>query len=283
MSFESLEQSFYTGDYKAVIETDLEAIADPEENFKAQLLHARARIADGKAKEVSAALTSSNDSVWALVKVYADSVATGVDGTDKAVDIVESDRDNNYVKLLGGLIFARAGELEKALALLKTHESSLECVLLTVQILLMQGRVEEAVVLVNETRKWANDHLLYNLAEAWTCLFQNKEQVQKTYYIFEELSGSHPTARTYLGETIAQLKLLRFPEASESLRQAVALSPDSDDVLATNIALALIQNEDAQEFRDNLGKTSLPANALREKSELFDRVVQKYQSQMPRA
>lgn len=283
MSFDSLEQSFYTGNYKAVIEADLDTISDVEENFKAHILQARARIVEGRAKEVSAELVASEDPVYKLIRVYADSVNGSTNSITEAAGIIETAPQNNFVKHLGGLIFARSGEYERALSLLRTHEGSLECVLLMVQILLMQQRVSEASTLVGETRKWANDHLLYNLAEAWTCLRQSKEQTQKAYYIFEELNGSHPTARTELGQGLSQLLLLRWPEAEESLLQAAALSPSSDDVAATSIALSLIQNQDPQEYRDQLSKTSEVALDVKEKSEFFDKIVQKYQAQVPRA
>ena len=281
MSFEQLEQSFYTGDYTSVVTADVESLESPEERHKASLLQYRARIAQGKAKEVSAELVSSTDPALALVKVYADAVDGSSNSIEAAAKIASTSPDDNDVKLLTGLIFARGGRYEDALRILSTHENSLECTLLIVYIYLTLNRVNDAVKVVSETRKWAGDHLLYNLAEAWTCLRQGDDKAQKAFYIFDELNSTRETARSSLGQAVSQLVLRRFPEADEDLRRAREIDGTSEDVLATSVALAVIQGQPQDEFRTQVYLVSSAGIDYKEKSELFDKVAQKYASQVP--
>lgn len=154
-------------------------------------------------------------------------------------------------------------------------------VALAVQIRLSQNRLDLAIKEVSTAKRWAQDSLLVNLAESWVGLRVGGEKYQQAYYVYEELAQApgSSTARTLIGQAVAELHLGRVEEAEVALQQALQKAPADPDALANMLVLeTIVGKEDA-------GGLAALRNAdpdhpllvdLDEKSSLFDKAAAKY-------
>lgn len=157
---------------------------------------------------------------------------------------------------------------------------------LLVQIHLQQNRTDLALKEVAAAKRWAQDSLLINLAEAWTNLrVGGQEKYQSAYYVYEELASApgttSPTA--LVGQAVAELHLGRYEEAESALSQA--LEGQNADVQAVANALVLQYvigkgtSDRVMELAEML-KSRDPEHQmladLAEKESLFDTAAAKY-------
>lgn len=124
------------------------------------------------------------------------------------------------------------------------------------QIHLRQNRPDLAAKEAQRARKWAQDSLLVNIAEAWIgmrevntwpaqspyqklTILQGGEKYQSAFYVFEELAQQSQTtsAHSLVAQAVSELHLGRYDEAQAALQQAVELNPNSADTIANLIVL----------------------------------------------
>jgi coatomer subunit epsilon len=116
-----------------------------------------------------------------------------------------------------------------------------------------------------------------------------EESMQGAYYIYEELAqSSTSTAKSLLGQAIAELHLNRLPEAEATLQQALEKEPQNPDILANAIVCATLLGKDSAlflkcfPFQTSTNPSTLMAKDhplakdLREKSALFDSAAATY-------
>ena len=204
-----------------------------------------------------------------------------------ATDLADSsDSEDPTVQICAGTVLANNGDFTKATELLSKHQGSLEAVALLTQIHLQQNRTDLALKEVAAAKRWAQDSLLINLAEAWSNLrIGGQEKYQSAFYVYEELASApgtqSPTA--LVGQAVAELHLGRHEEAESALNQA--LESESADVQAIANALVLqyvIGKGEGNRAKELLG-TLKSRDAehpllvdLREKESLFDAAAAKY-------
>lgn len=183
-------------------------------------------------------------------------------------------------------MLAKAGEYTKAIELLSKHQGNLEAVALLVQIHLQQNRTDLALKETAAAKRWAQDSLLINLAEAWTNLRAgSQEKYQSSYYVYEELASapgnSSPTA--LVGQAVSELHLGRIEEAEAALNQALEGENVDVEAIANSIVLAYAsgkgKEDKAQELTEQLRSRDAEHRLLvdlSEKSDLFDTAAAKY-------
>lgn len=99
--------------------------------------------------------------------------------------------------------------------------------------------------------------------------------------MYEELAQApgSSTARTLVGQAVAELHLGRIEEAEVALQQALQKTPADPDALANMLVLETIAGKEDAGGMDSLRKAD-PAHPLLvdldEKSSLFDRAAAKY-------
>ncbi|KAL1853184.1 hypothetical protein VTK73DRAFT_9069 [Phialemonium thermophilum] len=295
----NIHNHFHQGQYEEVVEFDTSSLS-PENELPARLLKLRARIALGQAEDVLAELRkeSSKQDELAAVGALAE-LALG--RTDAAVQTIEGlvaegqpGADNAAVQVLGGTVLQAAGKSEEALALLSRHQGNLEAVALIVQIHLQQNRNDLALKEVAAARRWAQDSLLVNLAEAWVGLRLGGERYQQAFYVFEELAQAPSTSspRSLISQAVAELLLGRTEEAEAALEQALQKSPEGNsaaDALANLLVLRVVTGREpaaAAEIAPRLEKAD-PQHPflvdLAEKRDAFDRAAAKYKPKVAAA
>lgn len=155
---------------------------------------------------------------------------------------------------------------------------------LIIQIRLIQNRLDLAQKELLAAKKWAQDNIVFNLAEAWVDFrLGGTDKYQDGYYIYEELaSGGTVTFKALAGQIVSQLQLGRLPEAQEAIEQALALAPANPELLINAIAGAILTGNDYKELDTKLREVA-PAHAhladLKAKEELFEKVAAKYAEQ----
>jgi coatomer protein complex subunit epsilon len=209
----------------------------------------------------------------------------GKDVSAQFDSLISEHQDQWYVQILGSFYLLKHGRVEDAIRLLQRHENSLECVLLLVQVFLSQGKLELAEKEVTNASSYAQDSIIYNFAEAYVNAAKNGESLRGSLYFFEELSHSHPTLKTLLGDLVLNLQLKQFQEADEVLRKINELGISSADLVANEYSYAQITG-DSQLAKAKLDElTFLDAEHpvvvdYKEKEALFDSIVHKYKEQV---
>ncbi|KAJ1722228.1 hypothetical protein LPJ53_003327 [Coemansia erecta] len=133
-----------------------------------------------------------------------------------------------------------AEHAEEALRVLAMHPKSLECVALSVALLLQMNRADMAQKLVAKSRAWAEDAPLAQLAEAWVDLHVGGEKYTEASYIFEEMAQAVATETPMLlnARAVARMHLGQVPEAEELLMQALGMHSNHPDTLANLVVCA---------------------------------------------
>lgn len=237
---------------------------------------------------ISSLKSSKDPSSRALVALAQQSTDPST-SISTASSLAESDSEDPVVQVIAGTVLAAGGEYTQAIELLNKHQGSLEAVALLTQIHLIQNRTDLAVKEVQAAKRWAQDSLLINLAEAWTNLREGgSEKYQSAFYVFEELASTpgntSPTA--IVGQAVAEIQLGRTEEAEAALQQALAAENVDVEAIANSIVLASIlgkKSEVVQELLAQLAKKDKEHALLRdleEKSTAFDTAAAKYSAKV---
>ena len=251
----------------------------------AQILKYRAQIALGKSREVISALGSARSTESQAIKALAQFSARQPSGLKAATELSESQGEDPIVQICCGTVLAAAGETEKAVELLGKHQGSLEAAALLTQIHLSQNRLDLAQKEVQAAKRWAQDSLLINIAEAWVNLrVGGTEKLQSAFYVYEELASTPSTTSptSLVGQAVAELQLGRLEEAEAALRQAMEKEGADPQSIANAIVLASVAGKRTDEVDDLKAKlASIDAEHallldLQQKSDLFDTAKTKY-------
>lgn len=163
----NIHNAFHQGQYQHVIDFDTSSFS-PENALPARLLQLRAKIALGQTADVLAEIADDETPDLAAVKALAQHTAGEHDTALRAAQTLAGKAsDNATVQVLCGTVLHAQGKTDEALALLAKHQGNLEAVALTVQIYLQTNRVDLALKEVQAAKRWAQDSLVFNLAESW--------------------------------------------------------------------------------------------------------------------
>lgn len=116
-----------------------------------------------------------------------------------------------------------------------------------------------------------------------------EESMQGAYYIYEELAqSSTSSAKSLLGQAVAEIHLNRLPEAEATLKQALEKEPQNPDILANAIVCATSLGNDTAPYMKYvyfrvltyisalMGTDHQLVKDLKEKSALFDSAAASY-------
>ncbi|KAK6521045.1 hypothetical protein TWF506_001278 [Arthrobotrys conoides] len=281
----NIHNAFFQGQYDKVVEFDTKPLSASNQ-LPARIFQLRARIAQGDFEEVLAELEGEDEpelaAVRALAKFNTEELETAIEEIE---ELAKSSGDNATVQVIGGIVLQRAGKTDEALALLSQHQGNLEAVSIIVQIRLAQNRTDLAIKEVTAAKKWAQDSLVVNIAEAWVGLRVGGDKYQQSYYVFEELAQAPSTSstRSLVGQAISELHLGRLPEAEVALQQALTKDKSDIGALANKIVLTALTGGDTTADIGAL-EAQDPSHAMvldiAEKNELFDKAASKYSAKV---
>ncbi|KAL7799026.1 coatomer subunit epsilon [Trichoderma ceciliae] len=277
----NIHTHFYQSQYQEVIDFDTSSFS-PENALPVRVLQLRARLALGQAEDVLAGLQGENVPDLEAVGALAEYTLGNTDSALKTIEkLASSAADNVTVQVVGGTVLQAAGKSEEALALLSQHQGSLDAVALIVQIHLQQNRTDLALKEVASARRWAQDSLLANLAEAWLGVRVGGEKYQQAFYVYEELAQGSSTfsVQSLVAQAVCEIHLGRLEEAQSALEQAIQKDPTNAEGIANLLVLNSISGNNTDELLESLKKMNPNHQLLvdlEEKSNLFDKAAAKY-------
>ena len=276
----NITTAFYTHAYQTVLDFDTSSLSSNNKPL-AQTLKYRARIALGQTRDITKSLSKSKDAASLSLLALANNDLSA------AIELAEgSESEDPTVQICAGTVLANSGEYAKAAELLSKHQGSLEAVALLVQIHLQQNRTDLALKEVAAAKRWAQDSLLINLAEAWTHLrVGGQEKYQSAYYVYEELASApgtqSPTA--LVGQAVAELHLGRYEEAESALNQALESERADVQTVANALVLQYVMGKGMGDRAKELAAMLQSRDAehqlltdVAEKESLFDTAAAKY-------
>ena len=296
----TITTAFHTHDYPSVLNYDTGPLS-PANKVQAKILKYRAQIALGQQRDVLNSLSSAKDPASQAIKSLAQYTTSNPTAQSSALQtaqrLANSDPEDSTVQICAGTVLALASETAAAIDLLSKHQGNLEAVALLTQIHLSSNRTDLALKEVQAAKRWAQDSLLINLAEAWVNLrVGGAEKYQSCYYVYEELAsapssnstGSTGTASSLVGQAVAEIHLGRSEEAESALNQALQQQGGGgqeavdSQALANSIVLASIMGKKAEEVAalverlQGVSPEHVLLQDLQSKSDLFDTAAAKY-------
>lgn len=283
----TLRNQFFTAQYETVSTIDLSDYFDESKDI-AKEYKLRSLLALGKYEEVLSSVSGSNDEFSKTFQLYT-KFLQGQDVSNEFDSLIESGKNKWFVQILGSFYLVKNERVDEAINLLQRHENSLECVLLLTQLYIHQNKIELAEKEVSKASQYAQDSIIFNLAEAYLNSVKNGESLRGALYFFEELSHTNPSYRSLIGQLVLNLQLHQFPEAEEVFRQLEEFSGSTgtknSDLIANQVSYANITGDEelAKSKREELIKLDPSHPSVvdyKEKNELFDTVVAKYSEQI---
>ncbi len=283
----NISTAFYTHAYSSVLEVETSSLS-PQNRATAQILKYRAQIALHQAREVLTVVSSAKDPASQSIKALAQYKLGQSSGVQLATSLAENEGEDPVVQIVCGTVLASSGSVPEAIDVLSKHQGNLEAVALLTQIHLSQNRTDLAVKEVQAAKRWAQDSLLINLAEAWLGMRLGGEKYQSTFYVYEELasapSATSPTS--LVGQAVAELHLGRLPEAEAALQQALQMENVDPQAVANMVVLASLTGKgtnETQALTEQLRGVQ-PDHALLadldEKSSAFETAAGKYSAKV---
>jgi coatomer protein complex subunit epsilon len=197
------------------------------------------------------------------------------------------------VQIAAGTVLASTPTTHpQAITLLSKHQGSLEAVLLLTHLHLASNRLDLAVREVAAAKRWAQDSLLINLAEAWVNLRAgSSEKYQAAFYVYEELAQTDQfsSPSSLVGQAVSEILLGRYEEAGVGLQNAMAKEQGvSVEAAANTLVLASLtgKKDEMTGYRQKLGEMDAEHPllvGLKEKSDLFDEAAKKYSAKVATA
>ena len=279
--------AFHTHAYASVISFDTSSFSAPNRTA-AQLLKYRAQIALGQSRDVLAGLSSAKDASAQSIKALAQYQLGNPNGVQLASSLAESEGEDPVVQVCCGIVLAASGSIPEAIELLSKHQGNLEAVALLTQIHLSQNRIDHALKEVQTAKRWAQDSLLINLAEAWLGMRLGGEKYQSTFYVYEELASTPSTTSptSLVGQAVAELHLGRLPEAEAALQQALQMENVDPQAIANSIVLGSVLGRRQEEMEDlvqqlrGVDPEHEFLEDLEDKSSSFDTAAAKYSARV---
>jgi len=239
-----LRTSYYIGNYQHCInEAPKLKLSNPDVRTEKDVLLYRAYIAQKKYGVVLDEIRSSHPAELQAVKMLADYLSNESQ-RDKIVQNLEGkmgssvDVSNSTFMLMAASIYFHEQNYDSALRVLHSSEA-IECMALTVQILLKLDRVDLAKKELKRMQDLDEDSILTQLATAWFNIAVGGDKFQDAYYIFQEMSDKWASTPLLLnGQAACYMGQSKFDDAESVLQEALDKDSNNPETLINLVVLS---------------------------------------------
>ncbi|KAH3713462.1 coatomer subunit epsilon-like [Dreissena polymorpha] len=283
-----IKTNFYIGNYQQCInEAQRIKPSNPDVRTEKDVLLYRAYIAQKKYGVVLDEIKPSHPQELLAVRKFAEFLANESQ-RDKIVRDLDSkmgssvDVSNSTFLLMAASIYFHDQNYDAALRILHSSES-IECMALTVQILLKLDRVDLAKKELKRMQDTDEDSILTQLANGWFNLAVGGEKFQDAYYIFQEMGDKFASTPLLLNNQAAcYMGQGRFEDAEGCLQEALDKDSNNPETLVNLIVLSQhlgkapeVSSRYISQLKDSHRNHPFVKDYLHKESE-FDRVCQNY-------
>ena len=253
-----LKAFFFTGNYQACIDEGQKVRVVGDKATERDLFVFRSYIAQSKFRVVLDAIKPSADASLKAIKMYSEFMAANPERKGTIItqleEMLQKDASNDTLVLVTASALFTAGNHEAALRCL--HQSNdLECLNLSVKILLSINRVDLAAKEQKKMCEMDEDSILTQLATAWLNVARGGPKVQDAYHIFQDLQERFQSTPFLLNSVaVCHLSQGRLEEAMECVKEAYDKDNSNVETLVNYVTVLSLsgKNEMAKRYVSQL-------------------------------